>query len=372
MQFKIPGKLILSGEYAILYPNQFAIVAATNRKLTVAISHSDEEKSYVYSKDTDVRLYFDTLGDGFIDEAIRIAMAYIRHLKKTVESYPLEKVPITPTAPIKIILESELSSAEKVSLGLGSSAAVVVGVIKALLEWNGISYHQALLFKLAYLAHYRVQGSGSGVDIAAAVYGGVILYESVDIKHVLKEAKHEKLNDGNIYRIANSKWSGGGVMPLKLPDAINCVVFWTGEKASTVDYIKRFYLMAGKENKVIESFLTRTRNNVKNLEMACQKNDASSFFDAINNQRRTLLDLEHMLELKLESEKHTIFSNAMAQIGAAKFSGAGGGDCAIGFYKPTDQSAIEQILMRTLESIASLKPPESNEEKLYWDMVQKA
>lgn len=375
MQFKVPGKLILSGEYAILYPNQIAIVAATNRTLTVAISHSDEEKSYVYSKDTDVRLYFDTLGDGFIDEAIRTAMAYIRQFKKMkFHSTDL----IEPSAPLKITLESELSSSEKVSLGLGSSAAVVVGVIKALLKWHGIRYNKALLFKLAYLAHYRVQGSGSGVDIAAAVYDGLILYESVDLKRILQDAKHENLYDENIYRIVNSKWSGGDVTPLKLPDAINCVVFWTGEKASTKDYIKRFNQMAEKDKKVIDTFLMRTHENVKALEMACRNNEASDFLDAIKSQRQTLLDLQYHLGLKLESEKHTIFSNAMAQIGAAKFSGAGGGDCAIGFYKSTDQVAIEQILEIILEPIVLLEPIvslESNasaEEQLYWDLVQKA
>ncbi|GAB6110102.1 phosphomevalonate kinase [Fusibacter bizertensis] len=369
MQFKVPGKLILSGEYAILYPNQIAIVAATNRTLTVAISHSDEEKSYVYSKDTDVRLYFDTLGDGFIDEAIRTAMAYIRQFKKMkFHSTDL----IEPSDPLKITLESELSSSEKVSLGLGSSAAVVVGVIKALLSWHGIRYNKALLFKLAYLAHYRVQGSGSGVDIAAAVYDGLILYESVDLKRILQDAKHENLYDENIYRIVNSKWSGGDVTPLKLPDAINCVVFWTGEKASTKDYIKRFNQMAEKDKKVIDTFLMRTHENVKALEMACHNNEASDFLDAIKSQRQTLLDLQHHLGLKLESEKHTIFSNAMAQIGAAKFSGAGGGDCAIGFYKSTDQVAIEQRLEIILEPIVSLESNASAEEQLYWDLIQNA
>ncbi|OJV63813.1 MAG: phosphomevalonate kinase [Clostridiales bacterium 38-18] len=387
MQFKVPGKLILSGEYAILYPNQIAIVAATNRTLTVAISHSDEEKSYVYSKDTDVRLYFDALGDGFIDEAIRTAMAYIRQfIKMKYHSTDLKE----RTVPLKIILASELSNSEKVSLGLGSSAAVIVGVIKALLEWHGFRYNKALLFKLAYLAHYRVQGSGSGVDIAAAVYGGLILYKSMDIKCMLQEANHEYLYDEKIYRIVSSKWSGGDVTPLKLPDVINCVVFWTGEKASTKDYIKRFYQVAEKDKKVINTFLMRTHENVKALEMACYNNDASAFFEAIKNQRQTLLDLEHQLGLKLESEKHTVFSEALAQIGAAKFSGAGGGDCAIGFYRSTDQVAINQILERmfepkvpneskvpieskvSIESKSILETNASAEEQLFWDLIQKS
>ena len=381
MQIKVPGKLILSGEYAILYPNQIAIVAATNLTLTVAISHSDEEKSYVYSKDTDVRLYFDTLSDDFIDEAIRTAMAYIRQFKKNkFHSTDL----IEPSAPLKITLESELSNSDKVSLGLGSSAAVVVGVIKVLLKWHGIRSNKALLFKLAYLAHYRVQGSGSGVDIAAAVYGGLILYESVDLNRILQEANHENLYDENIYRIVNSKWSGGDVAPLKLPDAINCVVFWTGEKASTKDYIKRFNQMAVKDKKGIDTFLMRTHENVKALEMACNNNDASTFFEAIKSQRQTLLDLEQQLGLKLESEKHTFFSDALAQIGAAKFSGAGGGDCAIGFYRSTDQVVIEPILEKifepkvpnepkvSIESKAILETNASAEEQLFWDLIQNA
>jgi phosphomevalonate kinase len=65
-------------------------------------------------------------------------------------------------------------------LGLGSSAAAVVASLaaKALARGEDLSHARvrARLFLAARRAHARAQNGGSGVDVAASVYGGVLRY----------------------------------------------------------------------------------------------------------------------------------------------------------------------------------------------------
>ncbi len=64
-------------------------------------------------------------------------------------------------------------------LGLGSSAATAACAVGAVLEMAGlpIATHRDLAFSLAESAHRAWQGgAGSGADVAAAVYGGVLQF----------------------------------------------------------------------------------------------------------------------------------------------------------------------------------------------------
>src|SRR5699024_4951600 len=82
------------------------------------------------------------------------------------------------TNPVSITVRSELNDEKTgAKYGLGSSAAVVTSIISAVLEkFLKDKPAKKLIFKLAAIAHVRTQGSGSGADIAASTYGGVLHY----------------------------------------------------------------------------------------------------------------------------------------------------------------------------------------------------
>src|SRR5690606_21597860 len=66
-------------------------------------------------------------------------------------------------------------------LGLGSSAAVATALAAALAAAGGIRPDRELLFDLASSAHRTAQGgTGSGGDVAASVYGGLLFYTRGD------------------------------------------------------------------------------------------------------------------------------------------------------------------------------------------------
>ena len=66
---------------------------------------------------------------------------------------------------------------EGIKLGLGSSAAVTTSLLKAVLHVNHSRPNMDNVFTSAHRAHYGAQGLGSGVDIAAAVFGGLFKYQ---------------------------------------------------------------------------------------------------------------------------------------------------------------------------------------------------
>src|SRR5699024_8097262 len=62
-------------------------------------------------------------------------------------------------------------------LGLGSSAAVAAALTQALTVAAGVSLTREALATLAIAAHRSAQnGTGSGGDVAASIFGGVISY----------------------------------------------------------------------------------------------------------------------------------------------------------------------------------------------------
>lgn len=134
MRAAAPGKLVLTGAYAVL-EGAPAIVMAVDRYARADASRSAESPS------AEVR---EALGDG------------------------------APHCDV-----SELSHAGQ-KLGLGSSAAGLVASLAAVQKKRGADPEdpdvRARIFSEARAAHAAVQGGGSGVDVAASTYGGVLRY----------------------------------------------------------------------------------------------------------------------------------------------------------------------------------------------------
>lgn len=134
---RAPGKVVLSGAYAVL-AGAPAIVSAVSRYVT-----ADTERPAT-----------------FVTDEVRAALA------------PGEQAPWFDA--------SELRDDGR-KLGLGSSAAILVASLFALEQARspGGSTPQLLSRVLARAldAHRQAQGGGSGVDVAASTWGGTLVYQ---------------------------------------------------------------------------------------------------------------------------------------------------------------------------------------------------
>jgi len=151
-----PGSLMIMGEYAVLhgYP---AIVAAINKKIRVTITSHTHRLIYIKS----------ALGDLIVPlDQIKVEKPF---------EYVLAALTFSPPiSGCEIEIEAEFDSTK----GLGSSAAVTVALLGALNQWHQRELNLPQLFQDALRVIHNVQGKGSGADIAASIFGGIIEYSS--------------------------------------------------------------------------------------------------------------------------------------------------------------------------------------------------
>jgi len=86
------------------------------------------------------------------------------------------KALLTCRKKIKSGLDIKIVSHFSDQIGFGSSAAVTVAILAALYQYLDINYASLDLLRDARRVIRAVQGRGSGADIAASVFGGLIQY----------------------------------------------------------------------------------------------------------------------------------------------------------------------------------------------------
>ncbi len=193
-----PGKAVVAGEYAVLNGAP-AIAMAVNRRARVQIigtgnsAHSVSAPGYLAGSH---RFELDSGG-------------HIRWLNPLPGRHALSLFEVvwarsgmTKENGLSFVLDTTdfFDSKSSSKLGLGSSAALATALAAALVTAGSLSCPIDLL---AADAHRDFQsGAGSGIDIAAAMHGGLIAYQ------VGKPAISLQWPDGLAYRLL---WSGHAV-----------------------------------------------------------------------------------------------------------------------------------------------------------------
>ncbi|AKT39908.1 mevalonate kinase family protein [Chondromyces crocatus] len=134
---RAPGKLVLSGAYVVL-EGAPSLVAAVDR--------------YV------------------IADTRRVGERLTEEVQAAQELGMLERVPWFDASALRAAVPGGGSR----KLGLGSSAAILVASLAAARAARGEALEQGSLFDAALWAHRVAQGGGSGLDVAASVFGGVM------------------------------------------------------------------------------------------------------------------------------------------------------------------------------------------------------
>lgn len=320
---KAPGKLYISGEYAVVETNYPAIIVAIDQFVTASISKADTigsivssqfEENSIYWRREGGKMVFDNRDNPFhyILSAIRVTETYAKTLHKHLGVYNLT-------------VKSDLDAADGLKYGLGSSAAVTVATIKALCAFYGLPVTSDKLFKLSAIAHFNIQGNGSLGDIAASVYGGWIAYHSFDREWLKISNEKYSFTD-----LLNKSWPGLKIESLTPPSDLKLMVGWTGSPASTSRLVEHVALNKTERQEAYESFLIDSK--------VCINEMINGFRIQNLNQVQHQLTVNRKLLNQLDSFTHThIETPLLSQLcdiaesfgGAAKTSGAGGGDCGI-------------------------------------------
>ncbi len=152
-----PGSVMLMGVLAVVN-GYWAIACAVDKVIEVTLIPRNDRQVLIESA---VGNYRGSLDDLVTDTNLSFVL-------KAIELQLLHL-----TCGFELQIRAQFSH----TLGLGSSAAVTVATIKALTEYSAQALTDLEHLKLALAVVHAVQGRGSGADLAASIYGGVIAYQ---------------------------------------------------------------------------------------------------------------------------------------------------------------------------------------------------
>jgi phosphomevalonate kinase len=282
-----PGKLLLAGEYAVL-DGGTAVVAAVDRRVVARAG-----------------------GDGALSPFLAAAADAVARVRGPDSA--------SARAARTMVVDSDALRSGAQKLGLGSSAAATVAAVACALGHDGGELNRDLVQRLAADAHAEAQGKkgarGSGADIAASTHGGVI------------------------------RFVRGAATPVRLPDDLVLVPFFTGASADTAVLVAAVNRARQAEPRAIAEALAIIARAADDLTLATGASAAIAALDACG---RAVAALGEAAGLDLETAAVRAARRLSAPLGGtAKSCGAGGGDVALcAVPAGTDVTSLRESLVQ--------------------------
>lgn len=327
---------MIAGEFAVLEPYQDLVVTAVDRFVYTTITDSAtnrltltnfnlEQLAWTYT-DGRVNIASDDQRTTFVQQAIQMTLNY------------LEEQHITPDN-FSLTIKSELDDPSGIKYGLGSSAAVVTSVVTAILErFLPTPPSKLVIFKLASISHVVTQGNGSGADIAASTYGGMLKYVSFQADWLIKQYEQTE----TLTALIQADWTFLTIEPLDIPRSITMQIGWTGKPASTGNLVNKVLTLKSLDPQAFQDFIDTSAEAVKQFLQGIKQDDSSLIFDGVRKNRKTLKKVGQQSGAPIETELLSELCRIARKFsGAGKPSGAGGGDCGIAFI-PAD-TPVKQL-----------------------------
>lgn len=329
-----PGKLYIAGEYAVVEKGYPAIIVGVDGFIKVSLEQAKDRGSIeaydntpISFKRKDEKLILDYRDNRlfYLINSINIVETLVKEMGKELKFYNLK-------------VESELENLEGRKYGLGSSGAVTVSTIKVLCKFYGIETTKEKLFKLASLVHLKVNSNGSCGDIAASVYGGWISFKTFDRDWVLEQRENFTIKE-----LLDKKWPFLEIERLIAPEDLNLLIGWTGRPSSTTILVDEVNKSRKDNSESYKSFLDKSKTCVENIIKAFEKSDSLEIQKGIMINRNLLVNMGEELGIQIETPVLARLCDIAFKFkGAAKSSGAGGGDCGIAIFK--DKSDLENLI----------------------------
>jgi phosphomevalonate kinase len=311
-----PGKVLLAGEYAVLVGAE-AVVMAVDRRVVARV-----------------------VADPATDPDARAAARspFIEAVVAAVTAHAGADSPAARAAQALAVDSRALRAVDGIKLGLGSSAAVTVAACACALAHEHAHADDPtpaarLVHRLAHAAHGAAQSAqgarGSGADIAASVYGGIL----------------------GVRAQPDASTDGGPLVPMPmlvrplLPDlertGVHLVFVWTGAPASTPALVARVQAWREVEPRGHERAMTALADASCALIAALRPSgQASEVVAAIEAGGEAAAGLGRAAGVEIETAAHrAIAALARSHRGAAKPTGAGGGDIALAAFADAADAA---------------------------------
>lgn len=271
------AKVVLGGEHAVVYGRPALAVPLPDLPCAVEVSAAKEGVTirsdqfldpFVWHRTRDPRF-------AFLDTALRLAEREMGALPS---------------------LQIEVRSAIPVGCGLGSSAAVLVGVLGGVFEHLGMPLTDDRLLALGHEAEMEAHGRSSGLDVAAVVHCQPLRYQP-----------------------------GTPIRPLTLGAPLDLIVATSGRPSSTREVVLAVAEKLAAQDRAIAPLFDGIGSEVDRMEVAIRRGDRRALGKAMDRNHALLRELgvsDPSLERLIAAARQ---SGALG----AKLTGAGRGGCVV-------------------------------------------
>jgi mevalonate kinase len=282
----VPGKIYLMGEHAVVYGKP-ALLCAINKRLTVTVENKESTEQL---------------------------SPYVQHICSITQKHlGLDTFP-----PMNISISSEIPA----GYHLGSSAAIAVAVIGAVIYHVKTIWNPTLINKLAFEAEKFMHGNPSGGDNTIVTSGGMIWFR--------KELP-----------FLTSIWQLPHAMPSNLK---HFYLINTGKpEESTKDMVALVKLQMINDKLQMEKMFSQNEEQTRRIAVALKNGDEHTLIDAIKIGERTLEGMG------VVNKKIALFIRDIEQSGgSAKILGGGGKKGAVGFLLSyhSDKKILHSVVTR--------------------------
>lgn len=322
-----PGKLVLLGEYAVLFGAPAAIMAV-NRRAQVELVAADGP-------------LWSVRAPGLLSGPARFGLAADGRVRWADPPHaPEARLPLVEgvlsamvaagmldvgsVRPADLILDTRAffrgDPPHRIKLGLGSSAAVTVAFASGLARWSGrddlVADRGGWLRTLVALHRTLQGGRGSGLDVATSLLGGGIEF---------------RLDPTGSVATAEA---------LPIPEGLHLVFLWTGRVADTSSFLEQLDHRMASDGGAVTRALDQLGEIAQSGVTALRSGRIESVLDAVDATCDALERLGHDARLPILSDEHLELGRLARRHNARyKPSGAGGGDIGIAWANDPDAAA---------------------------------
>lgn len=275
IQYSAPGKVILSGEHAVVYGKP-ALVCAIDKRLSITFKITTGPTHYL---------------DDIFPILEQSVISYIASKKEKVN---------------KVAYSYTIDSSIPIGRGLGSSAAYCACISAGLLElFTGREWSKEEVNICAYQMEKYFHKNSSGVDTTTSVMGGLIYYR--------KEFEFLKTISSLSIKI-----------PKNILDSLILIDTGKPDESSGV-MIQAVGSLYNKKSTKTEIIFNEIEKTTKRIIVSLMKEDLSFFSENIK-QNEALLE-----KIGVVSSKSVTMLESLSPYGVGKITGAGGKKNASGY-----------------------------------------
>jgi len=278
------GKIILFGEHFVVYGLP-AIVSAINKQAEIVVERKEK------------------FPHELVDATKRFSG--VPFLTWQICQKPIEAVlkHLNISTPLRITLGGELPVPNS---GIGSSAAHLVGLARALSKEFDLNLNDEQINKAAFIGEKEIHGTPSGIDNTAATYGGLFLFQ--------RNSSEKNL-----------------IKPIEI-EPILIVIAESGIRTNTKQVVQSVKELKEKESEKVGSLFKRYESLVKQAHEALEKNDLVRVGNLMNENHKLLQELTVSCP---ELDNMTEISRNAGALGA-KLTGTGRGGLMVALTPSKD------------------------------------